>query len=386
MSKSNSRRDAVYILMRWQALRENPTQLLNQVPNVHFVQNLVYTVFRRMRILRKVLGNYLQKWPKGELEYLLYVGAAQILYLDETPDFAAVSETVEAAKMCSNPSISRVVNGVLRRLLREKDEVLKAIAAEPLEVRESFPTALVKDWIARFGRENAEKLAHYHNSPAETYLAYPDRFEKLPRGVAVRDVPGYAEGAFIVQDPATHHAIELVAVQKDERVLDLCAAPGGKTIQLVWQGAAVMACEINPKRRRLLEQNLKRVGMTGKVAVIDETPSKGAYSAVLVDAPCSNTGVLRRRPDARWNWSIEKLQELVGIQAELLERATHLVQPGGRLVYSTCSNDQRENQDQVAAFLQKHPDWTLEKEVESLPFETGFDGAFVARLRAPNRG
>ncbi len=384
MSKSNSRRDAVYILMRWQALRENPAQLLNDIPNIHFVQNLVYTVFRRMRTLRKVLGKYLQKWPKGELEYLLYVGAAQILYLDETPDFAAVNETVEAAKLSSNPSISRVVNAVLRRLLREKGEVLKAIAAEPLEVRESFPTALVKDWIARFGRENAEKLALYHNSPAETYLAYPDHFEKLPRGVAVRDVPGYAEGAFIVQDPATHHAVELMAVQKDERILDLCAAPGGKTIQLAWLGAAVTACEINPKRRRRLEQNLKRVGMAEKVAVIGEIPAKGDYSAVLIDAPCSNTGVLRRRPDARWNWSAEKLQELVGIQAELLERAAQLVQPAGHLVYSTCSNDQRENQEQVAAFLQKHPDWVLEKEVESLPFETGTDGAFAARLRAPN--
>ena len=400
--KTNSRRSAAFAVARWIATKDFPATLLPEGPDRAFVQDLVYTVIRRLRPLRKVLGVLVAKWPKGELEALLYVGAAQVLYIDEVPDFAAVNETVEAAKLCNNKSIAKVVNGVLRNLIRRRAEFEAQIAAAPLEERESFPTELVKRWTARFGAENAAKLCAWHNEPAKTFLARKDgSFVELERGKKVTDVPGYAEGEFIVQDPGTALAVELVDVKPGDVILDACAAPGGKTIQLAWRGAKVTACEVNPKRRRKLEENLKRVlGSIGSVETIESLDAISAigsvgvgseieqsnnrtieqFSKVLVDAPCSNTGVLRRRPDARWNWSVEKLESLVKLQAEILDQVAPLVPPGGTLVYSTCSNEPEENDEQVKAFLTRHPDFTLDATRESVPFESGHDGAFAARM------
>lgn len=396
---ANSRRIAAFAVVRWLATKDFPATLLPEGADRAFVQDLVYIVIRRLRPLRKVLGALVTKWPKGELEALLYVGAAQVLYMDEVPDFAAVNETVEAAKQCDNKSVAKVVNAVLRNLIRRREEFEQMIAAAPLEERESFPTALVRRWTARFGAENAAKLCAWHNEPAETFLARKDgSFVALERGKKVTEVPGFAEGGFIVQDPGTALAVELVDAKPGDEILDACAAPGGKTIQLAWRGAKVTACEVNPKRRRKLEENIIRsrseVEVIGALTGEDfrrETEDGSAikqsnnqtieqFPKVLVDAPCSNTGVLRRRPDARWNWSVEKLEALVKLQAEILDQVTPLVAPGGTLVYSTCSNEPEENVDQVNAFLSRHPDFTLDVTRESVPFESGHDGAFAARF------
>ena len=394
MSAPNSRRTAAFVVAKWLATKDFPASMLPSGRDRAFVQDLAYTTIRRLRPLRKVLGALMRQWPKGELEALLYVGAAQILYMPEVPDFAAVSETVDAAKMCENPSVAKVVNGVLRNLVRRRAEFEKAVAESPLEERESFPTALVRRWEARFGAEGAARLCAWHNEPAETFLARRDgSFEKLGRGMRVEDVPGYAEGEFIVQDPGTRLAVELLDPKPGERILDACAAPGGKTVQIAWRGAEVTACEVNPKRRRRLEENLARLKLG--VEVVPELPPLpggiptpasgfGLFHKVLVDAPCSNTGVLRRRPDARWGWSAEKMASLVALQAEILDACAARVEPGGALVYSTCSNEPEENTGQVEAFAARHPEFTLGESRESVPHVSGTDGAFAARLvRAP---
>ena len=387
----SSRRSAAFIVARWIATKDFPSSMLPNGVERAFVQDLVYTTIRRIRPLRKILGVLMKQWPKGELEALLYVGAAQILYMPDVPDFAAVSETVDAAKACENPSIAKVVNGVLRNVIRRREEFEKMIADAPLEECESFPTALVRRWERRFGAENAARLCAWHNTPAETFLARRDgSFVKLERGQRVEDVPGYAEGDFIVQDPGTRIAVDLLDPKPGERILDACAAPGGKTVQIAWRGAEVTACEVNPKRRRRLEENLARLKLG--VEVIPELPSLPEnfqlstsnfklFHKVLVDAPCSNTGVLRRRPDARWNWSEEKLAALVKLQSEILDACASRIAPGGALVYSTCSNEPEENEAQVTAFLARHPDFSLAESRESIPFESGTDGAFAARLK-----
>ena len=375
----SSRRSAAFIVARWIATKDFPASMLPTGADRAFVQDIVYTTIRRIRPLRKILGALMKQWPKGELEALLYVGAAQILYMPDVPDFAAVSETVDAAKACENPSIAKVVNGVLRNVIRRREEFEKMIADAPLEERESFPTALVRRWERRFGAENAARLCAWHNTPAETFLARRDgSFVKLERGQRVEEVPGYAEGDFIVQDPGTRLAVELLDPKEGERILDACAAPGGKTVQIAWRGASVVACEVNPKRRRRLEENLARLKLG--VEVIPELPASQMFDKVLVDAPCSNTGVLRRRPDARWNWNEEKLAALVKLQADILDACASRVAPGGALVYSTCSNEPEENEAQVTAFLTRHPDFSLAESRESVPFESGTDGAFAARL------
>ena len=349
-----------------------------------FVQDLVYTVVRRFRPLRSVLGELLKTWPKGELEALVLVGAAQILYMHDVPDFAAVNETVAAAKASGKDKrLDRVVNGVLRNLIRRRGEFEAKLAAAPLAERESYPNALVKRWTERYGTENAETLAKWHNTPAETWLAYPGgRFEKLERGRKVTEVEGFDDGAFLVQDPATAGAIELLDVKPGLAVLDFCAAPGGKTVQIAWRlgGGRLVAQEVNPRRLRRLQKNLERL----KLAWVETTQSLGEarelFDRVLVDAPCSNTGVLRRRPDARWRWDAEHLKQLTGLQAEILADAATRVAPGGLLVYSTCSNEPEENDDQIAAFLASHPEFSEVARRESVPFESGHDGAFACAM------
>ena len=384
--KTNSRRVAASIFARWLITKEFPAALLPTGPDRAFVQDLVYTAIRRLRPLRRILGEFVKKWPKGEMEALLYIGAAQLMYMPGVADYAAVNETVAAARESLNMNVPKLVNAVLRNLIRRREEMRLLIAAAPVEIRESFPTVLYRRWTARFGAADTERLCVWHNQPAETFLARKpgDRFEKLPRGVRVEDVEGFASGDFIVQDPGTRLAVALMDAQPGEEILDLCAAPGGKTVQLAWRGAAVTACEVNPKRRARLAENLARLKLAD-VAVIGEPPAR-TFRKVLVDAPCSNTGVLRRRPDARWGWSEEKMMSLVRLQAEILDVAAARVEPGGRLVYSTCSNEPEENQEQVAAFLARHPEFTRVDEKESIPFDSGCDGAFAAALRRVGGG
>ena len=388
----STRRAAAFAVARWLATKDYPANLLPDGPERAFVQDLVYTVIRRLRILRRVLGVLVPKWPKGELEALLYVGAAQILYMPDVPDFAAVDETVKAAKACQNPSVPRVVNGTLRNLIRRREEFGRMIAEAPLAERESFPSELVRRWTARFGESDAERLCRWFNEPAETFLARKDgTFTRLGRGEKVSDVKGYAEGEFIVQDPGTALAVELVDAKPGDAVLDACAAPGGKAIQLAWRGASVTACEVNPARRRRLEENIARVKLNIPIIpsldplLHSSTPPLTNFTKILVDAPCSNTGVLRRRPDARWNWSAQKLASLVSLQAEILDKVAALLAPGGRLVYSTCSMEPEENAGQVEAFLARHPEFRLEGTRESIPFESGNDGAFAAALGRAGR-
>jgi len=393
----NSRRAAVFVVARWLDSHDFPNELLPRGgADRGFVQDLVYTTIRRFRPLRAILGKLVKTWPKGELEALLLVGAAQILYMPEVPDFAAVSETVDAAKACPNRSIAKVVNGVLRNLLRRRDEFAAYLADAPLAERESYPNALVARWTARYGAENAAKLAVGFNEPAETFLAYPPApgaqegtFVPLARGQKVTDVPGFADGAFVVQDPATAGAVRLLDVRPGLSVLDWCAAPGGKTVQIAWRLAAggadaaargrLVAQEVNPKRLARLRGNLERVRLDWVETVAQQ--DEGLFDRVLVDAPCSNTGVLRRRPDARWRWDADHLKQLVTLQGEVLEAAAAHVAPGGRLVYSTCSNEPEENAERIAAFLAAHPDFTEVGRYESLPFETGHDGAFACALQ-----
>ena len=391
----NSRRAAAFAVARWIATHGHLNEMLPEGPDRAFVQDLAYTTVRRFRALRAVLGRFVQKWPKGEMEALLLVGAAQILYMPDVPDFAAVNETVSAAKGCPNKSIAKVVNAVLRNLIRRREEVEAYLKTAPLAERESFPNGLVKRWIARYGAPDAERLCQWHNEPADTWLAYRVRVEgcalkgsdgegqpyrRLERGKKVTEVEGYTEGAFIVQDPATAGAVELLDVRPGLKVLDFCAAPGGKTIQIAWRlsNGCLVAQEVNPSRRRRLEENLKRVGLEWVKVV---SAAEGRFDRVLADVPCSNTGVLRRRPDARWRWTPEHLDELVKLQAEVLAQAAEHVAPGGLLVYSTCSNEPEENDGQVAAFLANHPDFREIGRKESVPFMSGHDGAFACALR-----
>ena len=378
---NNSRRAAAFVLMRYLATKEFPQKLMVNVEDRSFVQDMVYTAVRRLRALRAILGQFVKKWPKGELESLLYIGAAQLLYMESVPDFAAVNETVSAARLSTNPSVAKVVNAVLRNIIRNRDAILEKLQQSPAEVRESFPSALFFRWVSKFGAKDAAEICAQANKPALTYLARKDgSFTSLERGVKVEDVAGYHEGEFIVQDPATAAAIELMSPCSGEEVLDYCAAPGGKSIQMGWRGANVTALEVNPRRRQVLEENIKRTRLDIKTIASNAEVEGRLFDGVLVDAPCSNTGVMRRRPDARWNWNERKLAELVALQAEILDAASRFVKPGGKMVYSTCSLETEENMGAIEGFLKRHGDFSLVAQKELTPLSTSSDGAFAALL------
>jgi 16S rRNA (cytosine967-C5)-methyltransferase len=310
-----------------------------------------------------------------------------------------------------------LLNGVLRAVQRDRERVLASVAAAPLAIRESFPDCLVDRWQARVGPRATEALCCLFNTPPDVVLcpltgradvatlqeqaeeagialtphpAAPDRFLVMPRGVAVERVPGYDAGTFIVQDPAAREAVRLLDVRPGARVLDACAAPGGKLLQLATAMGGegrLVAMDVHEDRLEPLRQNLRRTGQ-GWVTVCrgdarreEALRAAGApFDRVLLDVPCSNTGVLRRRADARWRFSPERLQALVRTQRALLDAASLALAPGGRLVYSTCSLEPEENGEQIAAWAADHPDFECRDERTVWPTDGGTDGAYAAVL------
>jgi 16S rRNA (cytosine967-C5)-methyltransferase len=200
-------------------------------------------------------------------------------------------------------------------------------------------------------------------------------------------LPSFQQGLFYVQDPGTLLAVRELDPQPEERVLDFCAAPGGKLTyiaQLMGNTGRLVAHETTPERLRLVEQNCARLGVacvqTVLPSALDPQPST-LFDRILIDAPCSNTGVMRRRVDLRWRLCPEEIRRLRTAQAELLRRAAPLLKPGGTLVYSTCSLEPEENGELVDEFLREHPGFKLERARELLPFVEGVDGGYVARLK-----
>ena len=349
---------------------------------------------------------------KEDVRDVLRIGAYQLHHLSRVPVHAAVAATVEVAKREHGPRSAGFANAVLRRLAKEL--AAGGPVAEPVPAPKgerglarlhSHPPWLVARWVARFGPERTEALLRHNNTRSAIHLQparWPlDRLrdgfrgagvsftetEGLPgiavRGVRVHELPGYAEGAFVVQDPAQALALEHVAVPVGSLVWDACAAPGGKAARLA--GACrVLACD--PRRVRLprLIDTIRRAAPAAWVACADALAAPvrpASFDVVVLDAPCSATGTIAKHPDARWRLSARRIERLVALQAALLDAASMAVRPGGFLAYLTCSLEQEENADQVEAFLDRHPAFHRTKDDFVLfPPDRGTDGAFAARL------
>ena len=362
--------------------------------NHAFITDLVYTTIRRYKTLVWVLGQFVSKMPKGETEAALLVGAAQILFMPSVVEYAAVNETVAAAKLASKQTAG-LVNAVLRNLIRQREQILEQLAKQPLGIRASHPDSLVTRWLQRFDEAEVAALCEWNNLPAETYLAWAptaeEPFTRLPRGTRLEALPEYKEGQFIVQDPATAAAVSLMDIRPGLNVLDACAAPGGKTIQLAWRmtGGRLVALDLYEDRLATLRENLARTRQTENVVVaqasLSDDPAAiretyGLFDRILLDVPCSNTGVLRRRPDARWRWTTKRMKKLCETQAQLLEAALPLLAPNGRIIYSTCSLEPEENRKQISAFRKAHPEIVCTGVEERIPTRSQTDGVFACAL------
>jgi 16S rRNA (cytosine967-C5)-methyltransferase len=379
---------------------------------------IAMVTFRRLGTLGHALRERLNKPPKDErLMHLLAIGAAQILYLD-VPDHAVVDSAVQLAQ--SDPKLHHAggfINAVLRRVARERE----AILAENDPFLDT-PTWLEERWIAQYGEPLATGIAEAHRSLASvdlTVKADPESWAErlggvlLPTGsirlkerTAIRELPGFEEGEWWVQDAAAALPARLLDPKPGERIADLCAAPGGKTAQLAAAGAEVLAVDRSAKRLVRLEENLARLNLRAETRAIDaEKLEAGPFDAILLDAPCSATGTIRRHPDVAWTKGEEDIRKLAGLQGRLLDKAAGLLKPGGRLVYCTCSLEAEEGERQAAEFLARHPDFTRvpvtpdeiggfaecitpEGDLRTLPSQqvlaehdrSGLDGFFVARF------
>ncbi|MEE7456764.1 MFS transporter [Methylorubrum populi] len=332
--------------------------------------------FRRLGFIRAALAERLRDGlpeDKPHLLALLITGTAQILDL-AVADHAAVDLSVRLAK--ADPQLQHLaplVNAVLRRVVRERDAI-RAGEGDPLD--RNTPDWLARRWRATYGEAEARRIATAHLEGAAVDLTVrgePEQWAERLGGTlldlgsvrltnvreAVAELPGYADGVWWVQDAAAALPVRLLAPASGERVADLCAAPGGKTAQIAAAGAAATAVDRSGARLERLARNLERLGLAAEVVTADalDLPEEAPFDAVLLDAPCSATGTIRRHPDVAWTKTEGDLARLVGLQRRLLDKAARLVRPGGRLVYCTCSLEPEEGSTQVASFLARHPDF-----------------------------
>ena len=412
---SNSRESAARLLYQWQQHGDMPARLLEeQVEHRAFVTEMVLGVVRHWDSLEWIIHKLAPRRPSDELMPVLSVGLYQLLLLDQVEPYAAVHETVEAAKTLCGPKRAGFVNAILRRALREKEALLAQLKKQPTHIRYSHPRELIDRWTAHFGARDTRQLCAWNNERPELIVrvrptismegflttlqegglpAIPhaqDGFVVLPPRIRIEDCPGYAEGWFTVQDPATLAAVDVLNPQPGERILDACAAPGGKTIAIadrMEKEGELIACDISAHRMKRLADNLNRCGtkqvqmhVVNALEMTPDTFGGTLFDGVLLDVPCSNTGVIRRRPDARQRLTTEHLRQLCTLQSQLLDGAAALVRTGGRLVYSTCSLEPEENEDQVAAWLKRNPSFRLDQESRRFPPRDRMDGAYAARL------
>jgi 16S rRNA (cytosine967-C5)-methyltransferase len=332
-----------------------------------FTRALAATVLRRLGTLRHLIGLYLDRGVPKEaprVETALLIGAAQILFLD-VPDHAAVDLAVRLAQADRHAApYSGLINAVLRRLAREGAERLRAFDAAVLDT----PEWLMARWIETYGAETAHAIAAANgNEPAldVTVKSDPQGWAArlggrvTPTGSvrliahgAVTALPGFSEGAWWVQDAAAALPARLFGEVGGRRIADLCAAPGGKTAQLAAAGAHVTAVDRSPARLERLRQNLARLSLRAELVCADVTQWTAApFDAVLLDAPCSATGTIRRHPDVPRLKRASDIVTLAALQRRLIARAVALLRPGGILVFCTCSLEPEEAQDVVADLL-----------------------------------
>lgn len=404
---SNSRQAALACLTRWhegrafaETLVDRECSRLTLSPaDRHLVQALVFGVLRNQSWLDHVIGTLRQGRLDMNVRLILQLGLCQ-LFLLGMADHAAVYETVNLA-----PSRLRgLVNAILRNALRKEKAILAEREKLPLHILYSTPRWLVGKWTAQFGPEAARKLLQWNNTTPRIYVRANSLspLNETPEGlIPLGGVPGWFSvegllplkeinsGALYVADPSTRYAIDLLAPQPDEEILDACAAPGGKSTAIIAATggkARLTATDLHEHRLPVLRENLARYGSPSVAtaqadwALPCPPQWEKRFDAVLLDVPCSNTGVIQRRVDVRWRLNPEEIRRLAALQRTILENASRAVRPGGRLVYSTCSIDAEEDGLLVREFLKDHPEWTLKEEKLVLPQEEKSDGAYAALL------
>ncbi len=375
---------------------------------------LAYSVAQNQLLLDYYLAHFcnipLEKLSPRVLD-ILRLGSAQLLFFDRIPATAAVNESVKLTKQGGSAKTAGLVNAVLRSLDRSCNS-LPALPADPLErlsIQYSHPLWLVKEFAITLGVEETEALLQADNAapPVTAQVntlkcTLEDALEALQRDGAdpqfspfpgcltlnrtgnMENLPSFQHGFFYIQDPAAKEAVLAASPKAGESVLDLCAAPGGKSFAAAIEmgdSGHIVSQDIYPQKVKALAASAARLGLTSIQARVADARTAVAERAdlVIADVPCSGLGIIRKKPDIRFK-DPARFGELLPVQREILDNAAGATRPGGRLLYSTCTLRREENEDQVTAFLEKHRDFVLKTAVTRWPHRDGTDGFFYALL------
>lgn len=377
------------------------------------LQELCFGTLRVLPLLEWCIQQLMAKPMTGKqrtLHYLLIVGLYQLLYT-RMPAHAVLAETVEGAVALKRPQLKGLINGVLRQFLRQQEVLLQRAATNdsrylhPRWLLKRIQQAYPAQWEQIIGANNQkppmwlrvntlhhtrdayQQLLAHAGIAAEPHAEYVKAL-RLLAPCAVTSLPGFADGWVTVQDASAQGCVSLLDPQDDEQILDLCAAPGGKTTHLLEAApkAHVMAVDIDEHRLVRVKENLQRLRLQAEVKLGDgRTPQQWCadkqFDRILLDAPCSATGVIRRHPDIKWLRRDRDIAELAALQAEIMQAVWPYLKSGGVMVYATCSILPEENSEQISAFLQRHTDATLaEPARQNLPHLEDGDGFFYAKL------
>lgn len=371
----------------------------------NFSTELFYGVLRNLSLLDYWIGLVRPGHLGPDVRDLLRLGLYQ-LFLLNTPQHAAVYETVELA----GAKTRSLINAVLRRALRDKDELKAKTREQGLAVRFSHPQFLIDRWMQHFGTDNTTILCEWNNQPPPIYARInrlklstdaffaqhsdAERVEERDNFVRFARIPheSLVEGKCYIQDPSTALACLLLDPKPGEQILDACAAPGGKTgylAEFMQNRGSIVACDRDANRVMTLESNLGHLGVNIAQSVqhdwtgdrlLTDADQISSFDRILVDAPCSNTGVMRRRVDLRWRLTAKEFERMQKEQLRILGATIPLLKTGGTLVYSTCSIEPEENEQVVEITMREFPFLEFVGQTQLRPFQDGFDGAFAAKL------
>lgn len=386
--------------------------------NPAFVRELVYGVLENRTLLDyyldKLIPSGIKKVKKKE-KVILRMGLYQLMFMDSVPEYAAVNESVAmAGKLCRGRE--GFINGVLRGYMRRKGEILlpdkEADFREYLSVKYSFPYEIIDMWLKEYGREGCEKILEASNQRPEMSIRVNimktdvetlkeqllnDGFEVSDgkfssrsirvKGSGLLEIDLYKDGMFSVQDEASTATADLLGPEPGDNVIDVCAAPGGKTAaiaEMMNNEGSVIACDIYEHKLDIIREQAERLGLTAvETRLLDgrqgSTNLNGFADKILVDAPCSGLGVIRRKPEIKYKENMG-FSELVEIQRDILSRAAEYLKEGGVMVYSTCTVNREENQGQIEKFLKNHREFKLISQRQFLPTED-IDGFFACKMK-----
>lgn len=407
----NPRAACLRALLRWEDERVFADDVLEQVATTTMsrsdralLMELLYGVIRNLRLLDFILGILRTKPVDARSRQVLRIGLYQLLFM-RIPAHAAVNETVALA----GHEARSLVNALLRRAVREEPEIQRRIAAATPAERWSHPDFLFERWVRCWGAESAEALCRWNNQPPPVFArvnglratrdellrnsseAEPSEVDAMM--VRLRGRPPerwIRDGLCYIQDPSTLVACKSLDPQPGEQVLDACAAPGGKTAylaELMGNKGSITACDVSQMRLQRLTENISRLGVTNTQVVrwnwLEGSGrfTRGSFDRILIDTPCSNTGVLRRRVDVRWRLAPGDFERLAQKQLMLVDRLVPLLRRGGFLVYSTCSLEREENQEIAQKITGVFSTLRFIEERQTLPFRDAVDGAYAAKFQ-----